>query len=264
MIRIHWLLLLALALAVRLLAILPVHQPGYMDAAYSYDIALNLARGRGFVEPFLWNYLDNPTGLPHASHLYWMPLPTMLAWIGLTLLGQTYRAAQVPFAVLSALLPLVSYWVAVQTTGRRSHGWLAGLLTLFSGFYVLYWGHTDNFTPFALAGSLSLVAAWQAGQVREKQLGVARPGFVPRLGQGGCPSRLRTPVEVLRRAGRGGLGAEAVLRPVGCCRLIATRYPPKTGIKNRLLARVATARPVSTPASMARQFPASCRKVIRR
>jgi hypothetical protein len=207
MIRIHWLLLLALALAVRLLAILPVHQPGYMDAAYSYDIALNLARGRGFVEPFLWNYLDNPTGLPHASHLYWMPLPTMLAWIGLTLLGQTYRAAQVPFAVLSALLPLVSYWVAVQTTGRRSHGWLAGLLTLFSGFYVLYWGHTDNFTPFALAGSLSLVAAWQAGQVREKQLGVARPGFVPRLGQGGCPSRLRTPVEVLRRAGRGGLGA---------------------------------------------------------
>jgi hypothetical protein len=163
-------LLFALGLLIRLLAILPIHQPGYMDAAYSYDIALNLARGQGFVEPFLWNYLDNPAGLPHPSHLYWMPLPTVLAWIGMTLFGRTYQAAQVLFAALSAMLPLVSYWVAVQTTGRRRHGWLAGLLTLFSGFYVPYWGHTDNFTPFALAGSLSLVAAWQAGRARGKQL----------------------------------------------------------------------------------------------
>jgi hypothetical protein len=168
--------LLFLSLLISLLAILPVRQPGYMDAAYSYDIALNLARGQGFVEPFLWNYLDNPAGLPHPSHLYWMPLPTVLAWIGMTLFGQTYQAAQVLFAALSAMLPLVSYWVAVQTTGSRRHGWLAGLLTLFSGFYVLYWGHTDNFTPFTLAGSLSLLAAWQAGRAREKQLGAARPG----------------------------------------------------------------------------------------
>ncbi len=163
-----WLLLLALSLAVRLLVIVPIWQPGYMDAAYNYDIALNLAQGQGLTEPFLWNYLDNPVGLPHPSHLYWMPLPTLVAWTGLTLFGQTYRAAQIPFAILSALLPLVSYWVALQTTGSRRHAWLAGLLTIFSGFYVLYWSHTDNFTPFALAGSLSLVAAWRAGQAREK------------------------------------------------------------------------------------------------
>jgi hypothetical protein len=179
----------AMALLIRLLAILPVQQPGYMDAAYSYDIALNLARGQGFVEPFLWNYLDDPAGLPHPSHLYWMPLPTMLAWVGLTLFGRTYQAGQGPFAFLSALLPLVSYWVAVQTTGSRRHGWLAGLLTLFSGFYVRYWGHTDNFTPFALAGSLSLVAAWQAGRAREKQLGAGGWGL---------------------RAGRWALGAGAL------------------------------------------------------
>jgi hypothetical protein len=191
--------LLAISLIVRLLTIIPVEQPGYMDAAYSYDIALNLAHGHGFVEPFLWNYLDNPAGLPHPSHLYWMPLPTMLAWIGLTLLGQTYRAAQVPFAILSALLPLASYWVAVQTTGRRRHGWLAGLLTLFSGFYVLYWGHTDNFTPFALAGSLSLVAAWRAGRAREKQL--RAEGYLSRLSRAGREGL---------SAGGWGLGAGAL------------------------------------------------------
>jgi hypothetical protein len=161
-------LLFAVSLFVCLLAIIPVQGPGYMDAAYSYDIALNLARGQSFVEPFLWNYLDDPSGLPHPSHLYWMPLPTLLAWVGLMVLGESYRSAQVPFAIISALLPLVSYWVAVQTTGQRRHGWLAGLLTLFSGFYVPFWGHTDNFAPFALVGSLSLVAAWQAGRAREK------------------------------------------------------------------------------------------------
>ncbi len=171
MIRQHsdWLLLFALSLSLRLVAALFIPHPGYMDAAYSYDIALNLTRGAGLSQPFLWNYLDDPAGLPHPSHLYWMPLPTILAWLGMITFGHTYRAAQVPFVVLSALLPLVSYWVALQITHRRFYGWLAGLLTIFSGYYVLYWGHTDNFTPFALAGSLSLIAAWQATRAAEGQ-----------------------------------------------------------------------------------------------
>ncbi len=152
---------------VRLLTIIPVSEPGYMDAAYSYDIALNLARGQGFVEPFLWNYLDDPAGLPHPSHTYWMPLPTILTWVGLMILGESYRSAQIPFAVTAALLPVVGYWIGLQATGQRRHGWLVGLLTLFSGFYVPFWSHTDNFAPFALVGSLSLIAAWQAGRARE-------------------------------------------------------------------------------------------------
>ena len=154
-------LLFAIGLAVRVLAMLPVAHPGYMDAAYSYDVALNLAHGGGLNEPFLWNYLDLPAGIPHPSHLYWMPLPTLLAWLGIALFGQSYRAAQIPFIVLSALLPVISYWVARQATRRRFYGWVAGLLTVFSGFYVVYWGHADNFAPFALAGSLCLIAGWK-------------------------------------------------------------------------------------------------------
>ena len=48
--------------------------PGYMDADYYYATGLVLAEGQGFTEPFLWNYLDNPSGLPHPSHAYWMPM----------------------------------------------------------------------------------------------------------------------------------------------------------------------------------------------
>lgn len=152
--------LFVVGLAVRALTVLPMAHPGYMDAAYSYDIALNLAHGSGLNEPFLWNYLDEPAGLPHPSHLYWMPLPSLLAWVGILLFGQTYRAAQVPFIILSALLPLVSYAVTWQLMRQRLSSWVAGLLTVFSGFYVVYWGHTDNFAPFALAGSLCLIAGW--------------------------------------------------------------------------------------------------------
>ena len=49
--------LFVLALLVRLLAALPQQQPSYMDAAYYYVNATNLAAGRGFVEDFVWIYL---------------------------------------------------------------------------------------------------------------------------------------------------------------------------------------------------------------
>ena len=74
--------LFGLALLVRLLAALFQQQPNYMDAAYYYVNALNLAAGRGFVEDFVWNYLGNPAPPPQPSHLYWMPLTSMLAWLG--------------------------------------------------------------------------------------------------------------------------------------------------------------------------------------
>jgi hypothetical protein len=41
--------------------------------------------------------------------------------------------------------------------GCRRHAWLAGLLTLFSGFFTRFWGATDTFSPYALIGSLCLL-----------------------------------------------------------------------------------------------------------
>jgi hypothetical protein len=40
------------------------------------------------------------------------------------------------------------------------------LLAIFSGFYVPFWTAIDNFTPFAVAGSLALLAAWQGSEDR--------------------------------------------------------------------------------------------------
>lgn len=147
-----------LGLAVRLLTALPMRQPGFMDAHYYYVGALNLIESRGFNDPYIWNYLDDPAGVPHPSHLYWMPLPSLAAWIGMVLLGPSYRAGQWGFILLSSLLPLVSYAVARQVSDQHRHAILAALVTILSGFYVRFWVSPDPATPFALSGSLALLA----------------------------------------------------------------------------------------------------------
>src|SRR3989338_783123 len=82
--------LFAFAIVVNGLAARFVVLPGYMDAYYYFGGALQLARGHGFTEPYLWNYLASnlslltshyppPTShLPFPSHLYWMPLTSIV------------------------------------------------------------------------------------------------------------------------------------------------------------------------------------------
>lgn len=149
-------LLFLFALVMRVLTALPVRQPGYMDAYYYYDGAESLYRGQGFSENFIWNYLDDPQGLPHPSHLYWMPLASLLIYPFFLIFGDSYRVAQIPFILLSSLLPLITYHIGRQTSSESRHALGAALLTVFSGFYTAYWASPDNFTPFAVTASLSL------------------------------------------------------------------------------------------------------------
>lgn len=153
--------LVALSLAMLILTALPVHGPTYMDADYYLLTAQRLVQGFGFSENILWNYLDDPIGLPHPSHIYWMPLPSILAALGLWLFGDSFHAAQIPFILLAALLPLVSYRLSRALGGEQRHAWAAALFTMFSGFYVVFWAMPDAFAAFALAGSLSLIALGQ-------------------------------------------------------------------------------------------------------
>lgn len=154
------LLLLALSLLVRLLTALPMQGPAYMDAAYYINGGLSLYQGRGFNEFFIWNYLDDPPGIPHPSHLYWMPLSSILVYLSFVILGPSYGAAEAPFVLLSALLPVLSFWVAYDVAHSRRHAWCGALFTLFSPFYMTRWVTPDNFAPFALAGGFCL---WAAG-----------------------------------------------------------------------------------------------------
>ncbi len=153
-----YLILFLITALFRIATALPLEQAGYMDASYTIHVAENLARGRGFVEDVLWNYLDNPAGLPHPSNLYWMPLPSLLVAPLFALFGVSYRVAQIPFILLSSLLPLFTFYVSRRILRRDDYAWAAALFTAFSGFYTIYWVSPDNFTPFALTASACLFA----------------------------------------------------------------------------------------------------------
>ncbi len=153
-----WIVLLGLGL--NGLAASFIVRPAYMDAYYYFGGALQLARGLGFTEPYVWNYLGPIMSLPAPSHLYWMPLASVVAapFIALAerLAGPglsndaVFHAAQIPFVVIASLLPLLSYAVAQSTTGLRRHAIVAALLTLFSAYYFLFWTNVDAFALFGL------------------------------------------------------------------------------------------------------------------
>ncbi len=87
-----------------------------------------------------------------------MPLTSVLAAVGMIVVGPSYRAAQVPFIVLSSLLPVLAYDLAYRLTGRTRHAAVAAALMIASGFYLPFWVSPDNFAPFALAAGLALLA----------------------------------------------------------------------------------------------------------
>lgn len=149
----RWISLFVFGLFVAGLGSIWIQSPGYMDADYYFATGQELARGHGFIEPFLWNYLDDPTGLPHPSHLYWLPLTSLIAALPMTFLGQTFRAAQIPFILMSASLPLVTAALALQVHGNRRWAWFSGLLALVPGFYFPYLLTTDVFVVYALIGA---------------------------------------------------------------------------------------------------------------
>jgi hypothetical protein len=113
----------------------------------------------------IWQYLDDPAGLPAPSHTYWMPLPSLLAALGYQL-GGTFRAAQLPFVVLTGLLPLLAFVIARTLEGQRWQAWAAASLTAAGGYYSLYWNQPETFAPFAWTGGLCLLALGRAGNGR--------------------------------------------------------------------------------------------------
>lgn len=157
-----YLLLFLLALAVNATLAALVNIPGYPDAYYYFNGGQRLLQGYGFTDPYLWNYLAAPDALPAPSHTYWQPLPSLLAWLGMRLFGPTFDAAQVPFVLMASALPLVTYRVARELGGARRQAIIAALLTIFTGYYLIFWTNTEAFAPFALSGSLALLMVARA------------------------------------------------------------------------------------------------------
>ncbi len=148
-------LLFVLGLAVALGVSSLQSLPGYLDSDYYFAGGLQLVKGHGFTEPFLWNYLDDPDGLPHPSHTYWLPLSSILAAISMYLTGQhTYAAARLIFILIAACIPPLTAALALDITKRRALAQTSGLLAVFSVYYLPFTPVTDNYSPFIVLGGL--------------------------------------------------------------------------------------------------------------
>jgi hypothetical protein len=122
-----------------------------------------LADGFGFQEIIIWNYLDDPSGLPHPSNTYWMPLASILAMSTMLVSGMhNFYGGRLAFILLAGLLPLATFLLARtfvpengDGSGTRVH-WLAALLAVFSGFYMPFLATSDTFVISMLLGAAFL------------------------------------------------------------------------------------------------------------
>jgi hypothetical protein len=131
-----------------------------MDADYYFAGGIQLAQGRGFTEPYIWNYLSDPQGLPHPSHTYWMPLASIVSALGMWITGQTtYAAGRLPFILLSACVPLLTATLAFDISRQTRLAMISGWLTIFSLYYAPFMPVPDNYALFMLLGGTFLLLA---------------------------------------------------------------------------------------------------------
>ena len=129
--------------------------PGYMDADYYYAGGLRLAEGKGFSEEILWNYLDDPAGLPHPSHGYWMPMVSILAALGMLVTGQQqFSSARLAFILVAAAIPPITGGLAWRLSGRKRNAVLAAALACLPAFYLPFLPVSDAFGVSMLLGGV--------------------------------------------------------------------------------------------------------------
>lgn len=147
--------------------------PGYLDSDYYFAGGLGLASGRGFREPYLWNYLDDPQGLPHPSPTYWMPLASLIAAAGLRLFSEdTYGAGRAGFILLASFVPVVTAILAYSFSRRRDLAIVSGLLGVFSIYYLPFLPVPDNYDVYLVVGGLFFLTLGWSHILRYLALGI--------------------------------------------------------------------------------------------
>jgi hypothetical protein len=112
-------LIFIVALIVRAYFAAQIVFPKPEDTAYYVGVARNLLEGRGLVSDALWSYHTPPLIFPRPAFEVWLPLPTFLAAIPMALFGHTYGAAQVSSVLVGAIVPVLSWRLALDVAEER-------------------------------------------------------------------------------------------------------------------------------------------------
>lgn len=155
----------ALAMVVRAIAAAAVAFPIPEDTAYYAGVARNLVEGRGLISDALWSYQTQPLTVPRAAFEVWMPLPSLIAAVPMSIVGAAhwFRAAQLASVVTGSVLAVLAWRLGADVaaemrlpSGRaRTLGIGAGMVAAVLGPLVIYGAMPDSTGPFAV---LSLAA----------------------------------------------------------------------------------------------------------
>jgi Dolichyl-phosphate-mannose-protein mannosyltransferase len=167
-------ILVALGILVRGLTAALIQHPGYIDAAYYYAVARNVAAGRGLTEDFIITYLVPALHVVHPSNLWWLPGASLLLVPFFVIFGSAWWVAQLPNVLLTGALPALGYALGRDLLGTRRAALGAGLLTLTSGFYyALYDPMPDNFGLYAWTAGGALFLMSQGARGRPRRFALA-------------------------------------------------------------------------------------------
>jgi hypothetical protein len=150
-----YLFVFLLGLVVNLIPFIYQSVPGYMDAEYYYVGGIQLTSSHGFQDPFIWNYLNNPGSLPVPSHAYWMPLASLFAAAGMFIFSvQSYLAAKSFFLLFAAIYPCLTASLSYRLYPKRGLAWWVAGVSIFSGFFFVFYTLTESFILYAVLGSI--------------------------------------------------------------------------------------------------------------
>ena len=128
--------------------------PGFMDSEYYFMAGKYLSEGQ-LVAPVVWNYLDNPTALPHPLFTYWMPFPSFLSMLSMVFFkNDTFLFGRLIFWIIAAGIPPLTMCISYLIFKNKFSAWIAAFLSIFSGFYFKFYTIPETVTIYILLGGL--------------------------------------------------------------------------------------------------------------
>ena len=137
------------AVLLRVIVLPFVTFPGVADPNHYYNLGVRLVNGEGYTINYIWQYNDLYADVVHEDD-HWMPLSAGLAAVSMKIFGIGTHQAIIPFIIIGALLPLITYWAARQLDLARELSLIAAGFAAVLPEFLLNSVRTDTTVPNAL------------------------------------------------------------------------------------------------------------------
>ena len=107
------------ALVVRVWAATQITFPRPEDVAYYVGVARNLVDGRGLISDAIWSFQTPPLSFPRPAFEVWLPLPSFLAAVPMSLFGTTFGTAQISSIVVGSIVAVLAWRLGADVAEAR-------------------------------------------------------------------------------------------------------------------------------------------------